>query len=65
MGRIVTQSKLNELVGGTVDLGKGGSYCPTYKEIVDNWQKAASKIVATLSNIRFYYDGYADDSYVP
>lgn len=24
MSRIVTQSKLNELVGGTVDLGKGG-----------------------------------------
>lgn len=24
MGRIVTQSKLNELVGGTVNLGKGG-----------------------------------------
>lgn len=64
MGRIVTQSKLNELVGGTVDLGKGGGYCPTYKEIVDNWQKATSKIVATLSNVRFYYDGYADDSYV-
>lgn len=24
MSKIVTQSKLNELVGGTVDLGKGG-----------------------------------------
>lgn len=34
-----------------------GRYCPTYKEIVDNWQKAARKIVATLSNVRFYHDG--------
>lgn len=32
MSRIVTQSKLNELVGGTVDLGKGGD-CPSYKEM--------------------------------
>lgn len=45
-------------------MARGGRYCPTYREIVDNWQKAASKIVATLSNVRFYYDGYADDTYV-
>lgn len=60
MSKIVTQSKLNELVGGTVDLGKGG-YCPTYKEIVDNWQGEAIEI--NITSARVYYDAYADDSY--
>ena len=33
MSRIVTQDKLNELTGKSIDYGKGG-YCPTYKEIL-------------------------------
>lgn len=37
MARIVTQDKLNELLGLSIDLGKGGGYCPTYKEIIINW----------------------------
>lgn len=32
MSKIVTQDKLNELVNAEIDLGKGGGYCPTYKE---------------------------------
>lgn len=63
MGRIVTQSKLNELVNAEIDLGRGGRYCPTYKEIVDNWQSAASTITATLAECKFWYDGSADDTY--
>lgn len=31
MSKIVTQDKLNELTGMSIDLGKGGD-CPTYKE---------------------------------
>lgn len=33
MSRIVTQDKLNELTGMSIDYGKGGD-CPTYKEIL-------------------------------
>lgn len=33
MSKIVTQDKLNELTGMSIDLGRGG-YCPTYKEIL-------------------------------
>ena len=36
MSKIVTQDKLNELTGMSIDYGKGGD-CPTYKEIIDNW----------------------------
>lgn len=34
MSKIVTQDKLNELTGMSIDYGKGGGYCPTYKEIL-------------------------------
>lgn len=37
MGRIVTQSKLNELTGKNIDYGKGGGYCPHYQTIVSLW----------------------------
>lgn len=33
MSRIVTQDKLNELTGKSIDYGQGGD-CPTYKEIL-------------------------------
>lgn len=33
MNKIVTQDKLNEMTGMSIDYGKGG-YCPTYKEIL-------------------------------
>lgn len=32
MSKIVTQDKLNELTGMSIDYGKGGGDCPTYKE---------------------------------
>lgn len=37
MGRIVTQDKLNELTGMSIDYGKGGGYCPHYQTIVSLW----------------------------
>lgn len=36
MGRIVTQDKLNELTGMSIDYGQGG-YCPHYQTIVSLW----------------------------
>ena len=45
MSRIVTQSKLNELVGGTVDLGKGGIVL-------------VIKRCQYISNTTFYYKIY-------
>ena len=37
MSRIVTQSKLNELTGMSIDYGKGGGYCPHYQTIISLW----------------------------
>jgi hypothetical protein len=37
MSRIVTQDKLNELTGMSVDLGRGGD-CPSYKEMSIHYQ---------------------------
>lgn len=37
MGRIVTQDKLNELTGMSIDYGRGGGYCPHYQTIVSLW----------------------------
>mgnify|MGYP006963094050 CR=1 FL=1 len=37
MGRIVTQDKLNELTGMSIDYGKGGGYCPHYQTIIGLW----------------------------
>lgn len=37
MGRIVTQDKLNELTGKSIDYGQGGGYCPRYQTIVSLW----------------------------
>lgn len=37
MSRIVTQDKLNELTGKSIDYGKGGGYCPHYQTIVSLW----------------------------
>ena len=37
MGRIVTQDKLNELTGMSIDYGKGGGYCPHYQTIISLW----------------------------
>lgn len=31
MNKIVTQDKLNELTGMSIDYGKGGGYCPHYQ----------------------------------
>lgn len=36
MGRIVTQDKLNELTGQSIDYGKGG-YCPYYDLLISKW----------------------------
>lgn len=37
MSRIVTQDKLNELTGMSIDYGKGGEYCPYYQTIISLW----------------------------
>lgn len=38
MSKIVTQDKLNELTGMSIDYGKkGGGYCPHYITIVSLW----------------------------
>lgn len=37
MNKIVTQDKLNELTGMSIDYGKGGGYCPHYQTIVSLW----------------------------
>ena len=37
MSKIVTQDKLNELTGMSIDCGKGGGYCPHYQTIVSLW----------------------------
>lgn len=37
MGRIVTQDKLNELTGQSIDYGKGGGYCPYYDLLISRW----------------------------
>lgn len=34
MGRIVTQDKLNELTGQSIDYGRGGGYCPYYDLLI-------------------------------
>lgn len=36
MSKIVTQDKLNELLGTSTDLGKGG-YCPYYDLLISRW----------------------------
>lgn len=37
MSKIVTQDKLNELTGMSIDYGKGEGYCPHYQTIVSLW----------------------------
>ena len=37
MSKIVTQDKLNELTGMSIDYGKGGGYCPHYQTKVSLW----------------------------
>lgn len=37
MSKIVTQDKLNELLGTSTDLGKGGGYCPYYDLLISRW----------------------------
>lgn len=37
MSKIVTQDKLNELTGMSIDYGQGGGYCPHYQTIVSLW----------------------------
>lgn len=37
MGKIVTQDKLNALTGMSIDLGRGGGYCPHYQTITSLW----------------------------
>lgn len=37
MSKIVTQDKLNELTGMSIDYGQGGGYCPHYRTIVSLW----------------------------
>lgn len=37
MNKIVTQDKLNEMTGMSIDCGKGGRYCPHYQTIVSLW----------------------------
>ena len=34
MSKIVTEGRLNEMTGMSIDYGKGGGNCPTYKEIL-------------------------------
>ena len=42
MNKIVTQDKLNELTGMSIDYGKGGGYCPHYQTIVSLWGGVAA-----------------------
>lgn len=37
MSKIVTQDKLNELTGMSIDYGKGGRYCPYYDLLLSLW----------------------------
>lgn len=37
MSKIVTQDKLNELTGMSIDYGKGGGHCPSYQTIISLW----------------------------
>lgn len=37
MGKIITQGELNEKLDASIDLKKGDGYCPTKKEILENW----------------------------
>lgn len=37
MSKIVTQDKLNELTGMSIDYGKGGRHCPRYHDIINIW----------------------------
>lgn len=37
MSKIVTEGRLNELTGMSIDYGKGGGYCPHYQTIVSLW----------------------------
>lgn len=37
MSKIVTQDKLNELTGQSIDYGQGGGYCPHYQTIISLW----------------------------
>lgn len=37
MSKIVTQDKLNEMTGMSIDYGKGGEYCPHYQTIIGLW----------------------------
>lgn len=48
MGRIVTQGKLNELTGQSIDYGKGGGYCPYYDLLISRW----GNVVKQLNNYR-------------
>lgn len=37
MSKIVTEGRLNEMTGMSIDCGKGGGYCPHYQTIVSLW----------------------------
>lgn len=67
MGKIATQDELNKLLDSSVDLGRGGGYCPTYSEIMENWKyvpPVVDKITVSLSNIDSYYSPDSDDTYL-
>lgn len=63
MARIVTQDKLNELANAEIDLGKGGGYCPTYREITDNWG-GSETVTLKIIDCNISYDPGAQDGLV-
>ena len=63
MTKIVTQDKLNELSGLSIDLGKGGGYCPTYKEITDNWG-GSETVTLKIIDCNISYDPGAQDGVI-
>lgn len=50
MGKIVTQEELNSLLSSGIDFGKGDSYCPTYREIINGWKEHKLTLISHCNN---------------
>lgn len=50
MGKVITQEELNSLLSSGIDLGKGDSYCPTYREIINRWKEHKLTVISHCNN---------------
>lgn len=50
MGKVITQEELNSLLSSGIDLGKGDSYCPTYREIINRWKELKLTVISHCNN---------------